>query len=258
MPDFKNEQLKFLCVVGARKYTTYGQIAVEKLISGLRGYPIVIISGLALGIDALAHEAALAAGLTTIAVPGSGLDPAVLYPRTNVGLAERILKADGSLLSEFEDTFRATVWSFPQRNRIMAGLAHAVLVVEAERQSGSLITARLATDYNRDVLVVPGPITQSTSEGPHLFLRLGATPITSAHDILEALHLDDADATPVVSAAMHLSPEEERVWDALVEPKTKDELATTLNLPIASVSALLSLLELRRCIKEADGRIIRI
>ena len=109
-----------LAVVGSRNYSNYGKQVVDYLISGLRSYPISIISGLALGIDALAHEAALHAGLHTLAVPGSGLDDSVIYPRKNFGLAQKILENGGGLLSEFEPDFRATQWSFPKRNRIMS------------------------------------------------------------------------------------------------------------------------------------------
>ena len=112
-----------LTVVGSRKYTSYGKEACEEIISGLRGYDIAVVSGLALGIDTIAHESAMRAGLKTVSVPGSGLDPSMLYPRANLQLAKRILESGGALLSEFAPDFRPTDWSFPQRNRIMAGLA---------------------------------------------------------------------------------------------------------------------------------------
>src|SRR3989344_5703207 len=142
MPSFEK---KWLAVVGSRAMTTYGKQACKYLLEGLRGYPIVIVSGLAYGVDAEAHKAALDAGLTTVAVPGSGLDWDVLYPRANVGLAREILKAGGALLSEFKPEQKAADYTFPQRNRIMAGLSHATLVIEAKEKSGSLITAKLVT-----------------------------------------------------------------------------------------------------------------
>ena len=151
-----SQETVHLAVVGSRKYSAYGKEACETIIAGLSGYDITIVSGLAIGIDTIAHESALSAGLRTIAVPGSGLDVKILYPRQNVRLAERILNEGGTLLSEFEPGFKATPYSFPMRNRIMAGLAQATLVVEAGEKSGTLITARLATDYNRDVLAIPG------------------------------------------------------------------------------------------------------
>src|SRR3989338_5938444 len=189
------EEHKWLCVVGSRKYSSYGKEVCEKLIDGLRGYKVVIVSGLALGMDASAHRAALSANLPSVAVPGSGLDSEVLYPATNRRLADEILKAGGALLSEFEPNFRATAWSFPQRNRIMAGLSDAVLVIEAEKRSGTLITARLATEYNRDVFTIPGSIFSASSAGPHMLLRLGATPITSQEDLLNALGLSQTNSS---------------------------------------------------------------
>ena len=118
--ELPSEEMKFLCVVGSRKYSPYGKEVCRTLIEGLKGYDVVIVSGLALGIDAIAHEAALEVGLTTIAVPGSGLGDKVLHPSTNRNLAKRILDAGGALVSEFEEDFKATYYSFPQRNRIMA------------------------------------------------------------------------------------------------------------------------------------------
>ncbi len=156
--EFPDADVKYLSVVGSRKFTTYGETACQEIIKGLEGYPIVIVSGLALGIDTIAHQTALRVGLKTIAVPGSGLGDKVLYPRSNMSLRDSILKAGGCMLSEFKEDFAVTNWSFPMRNRIMAGLSHAVLIIEAEEKSGSLITARLGMEYNRDVLVLPGSI----------------------------------------------------------------------------------------------------
>lgn len=179
----------FLAVVGSRQYTAYGEQVTQHLLAGLRGYPVTIVSGLAIGIDAIAHKAALTHGINTIAIPGSGLNDEVLYPRTNRDLAHRILNAGGTLISEFEPSFTVTRWCFTQRNRIVAGIVRAVLVIEATRQSGTLITARLATEYDRDVLVVPGSIFSPTSDGPHLMLSIGATPITTPNELLDALDL---------------------------------------------------------------------
>ena len=144
-----------LAVVGSRKYSSYGREACEELIAGLAGSPISIVSGLAIGMDTIAHKAALGAGLHTIAFPGSGLDRKVLHPRSNIHLAGQIVKSGGALVSEYEPTFPAAVYTFPRRNRIMAGLVKAVLVIEAGEKSGTRITARLATEYNREVLAVP-------------------------------------------------------------------------------------------------------
>ena len=246
---------KFLCVVGARKYSSYGKEATGKLIEGLRGYPIVIVSGLALGIDSIAHESALRAGLITIAIPGSGLNSDVLYPASHRRLAEKIVESGGCLLSEFEPNFRATTWSFPQRNRIMAGMSHAVLVVEAEIKSGTLITSRLATEYNRDVFTIPGSIFSKTSEGPHMLLRLGATPISSSKDILDALGFESEGNAGAEKDYSDCSPEELRIIEALKNPLPKEELAESIGFPIHQLNATLSLLELKGHIKENGGEI---
>jgi DNA protecting protein DprA len=147
---------KWLAVVGSRACSEYGRRVCKFLIEGLRGYPIVIVSGLAYGMDAEAHRNALDTGLPTVAVPGSGLDWDVVYPRANVSLAREILTAGGALLSEEKPDMRATGYTFPKRNRVMAGLSHATLMIEAREKSGSLITAKLTTEYNRELLVVPG------------------------------------------------------------------------------------------------------
>ncbi|TSC67197.1 MAG: Uncharacterized protein G01um101472_490 [Parcubacteria group bacterium Gr01-1014_72] len=251
-----SEEHKWLAVVGARKYTEYGREAVEMLIAGLRGFPVVIVSGLALGIDALAHRAALSAGLPAVAIPGSGLNRDVLYPASNAALAEEIVAKGGALLSEFAPDFRATKWSFPQRNRIMAGLSDAVLIVEAEVKSGTLITARLATEYNRDVFTVPGGIFSRTSDGPRLLIRLGATPIGTSAELLDALGLKAILPTQSPEEKYRDCSEEELVVvKLLTEPLSRDELVVALNLPVSRANALLSVMEIKGLITESVGEI---
>jgi len=251
-PDEKEN--KFLCVVGSRKYTPYGKEACKKIIEGLAGYPIVIVSGLAIGIDSVGHNSALNVGLKTIAVPGSGLDDSVLYPSLNKNLAKKILEKGGALISEFEPNFKATPWSFPQRNRIMAGISHAVLVIEAEKISGTLITSRLATEYNRDVMTIPGSIFSKNSEGPHVLLRTGATPIICSGDILNFFDFksEKKDKKEILK---DLSGDEIRIIELLREPITKDELIRKLGMPINSVNILLSAMELKGLISEKMGKI---
>ncbi len=247
---------KILCVVGSRNYTSYGKDACEKLIAGLAGYDICIVSGLALGIDAISHKAALLAGLKTVAIPGSGLDPSVLYPITNKNLAEKILEAGGALLSEFEPTFRATPYSFPQRNRIMAGISDATLVVEAELKSGTLITSKYATEYNRDVLAVPGSIFSKNSDGPHMLIRLGATPVRTSEDILEALGFKvEQKIENLKLKYADCSDEEMLIVKLLAEPLQKDELIRQSKMPISKVSGVLSIMEIKGLIKESMGEI---
>lgn len=178
---------KLLTVVGSRNLSDYGREACDFLIQGLAGHPISIVSGLALGTDACAHEAALSAGLHTIAFPGSGLNDPVIAPRTNFELAKQILTAGGALLSEYEPDTTAQPWMFPARNRLMVGMADAVLVIEAGERSGTLITARLAGEYNRELLCVPHRLTDEHGYGAEIFLRLGATMVTKPIHILETL-----------------------------------------------------------------------
>ncbi len=244
----------FLSVVGSRTYTPYGKRVCELLVAGLRGYPIVIVSGLALGIDGVAHHAALAAGLRTIAVPGSGLDDSVLYPATHRGLAQNILEHGGALISEFEPTWRPRPESFPQRNRIMAGLSHAVLVIEAEERSGTLITSRLATEYNRDVFAVPGPIESATSKGPHMLIRKGALLITRSEDILEALGVEPRTEGQQ-QLQFDLSPEERDITALLTTPLPRDELIRLSGKSTTEANMLLSSLELKGVIDERMGRV---
>ena len=244
-----------LTVVGSRKYTSYGKEVCERLISGLRGYPVTIVSGLAIGMDSIAHHAALNAGLQTSAVPGSGLSDSVLYPASNRGLAHTIIERGGGLLSEYEPDFKATIWSFPQRNRVMAGMSQAVLVIEARIKSGTLITSKLATEYNRDVLTVPGSIFSTNSEGPHMLIRLGATPITSSKELLEALGFKVEDKKQEIDMS-DCSPEEIKVLKLLTEPLPRDELLALLDMNISQANILLSLMEIKGLIKESMGKVM--
>lgn len=246
---------KLLAVVGTRKYSSYGREMCESLIAGLAGQPITIVSGLALGIDSIAHRAAISAGLQTIAVPGSGLSPEVLHPRSHVTLAEEIVESGGGLISEYPDDMKATLWSFPQRNRIMAGMSEATLVIEAERKSGTLITSRLATEYNRDVGAVPGPLTSTTSDGPHLLIRLGAALIRNSDDILELLGLKSVGDQSTLFNADDLSDEEKIFIEILSEPLARDELIRKSKLDTGNATAVLSLLEIKGLIVEELGEV---
>jgi len=196
-----SKNTKKLVVVGSRALTPYGETICGNLIQGLSGYPITIVSGLALGTDACAHRAALNAGLHTIAVPGSGLNDTAIAPQTNLGLAKEILSAGGALLSEHEPSTTARPQYFPSRNRIMVGMADAVLVIEAGERSGTLITARLASEYSRDLMCVPHRIGDVNSEGPNMFIRLGAELITSSEHILETLGLEPQKESSRISHA---------------------------------------------------------
>lgn len=249
----------FLAVVGSRKFTNYGKQAVEKIIAGLKGFPIVIVSGLAIGIDSIAHTAALDAGLTTVAIPGSGLNDDVLYPASNRSLAKKIVEHGGALLSPFEPDFKATQWSFPARNRIMAGISQAVLIVEAEERSGTLITARLALDYNRDVYAIPGSIFSATSRGTNALIAQGALLVMQGGDVLHALGFSVDDQTDKFpdSPPRDISPDEKMVWGILSSPLGRDELVRAMDMPVSKANGVLSHMEIEGFIKEAGGKIFR-
>ena len=248
----------WLAVVGSRALTPYGIAVCKHLIEGLRGYPIVIVSGLAYGADAAAHRAALEVGLPTVAVPGSGLDWRTVYPRAHVNLAREIIEKGGALLSEEEPTTKAADWTFPKRNRIMAGLCKATLIIEAKELSGSLITARLTVEYNRELLVVPGSIFSEESRGTHQFLRLGASAVTSPEDILVALGIAKREGSETLSSLREdLSETEKRVIEIAHAPLSRNELIQALELPITDANILLSTMEIKGLIIEELG-VVRI
>ena len=246
---------KLLAIVGARKYSAYGREVCEELIMSLQGEPITIVSGLALGIDSIAHRTAIRAGLQTIAIPGSGLDRSVIHPRSHAPLADEIVANGGGLLSEYDDTMPAGVWAFPRRNRIMAGLCQAVLIIEAEKRSGTLITSRLATEYNKEVGAIPGPLHSPTSEGPHMLLRLGATLVRDKNDILEMLGLPRKDEAPTLMDIEELSSDEKKFITLLTEPCERNELIRKSKLETSIAMATLSLLEIKGLVVEEMGEI---
>ena len=246
---------KYLSVVGSRKYSEYGRNVCEKLIEGLRGYSITIVSGLALGIDSIGHRAALKTGLPTVAVPGSGLSEKVLYPHSHRKLAEEIVESGGALISEFEDSYPSFPYNFPQRNRIIAGISQATLVVEAELKSGTLITSKYATEYNRDVFTVPNSIFSKTSEGPHMLLRLGATPITQSSDIVTALGLRPRDELVQMRDYSDCSTDERELIELLHEPLSRDEIIRRLGKPVYAAQTIIATMEIKGLIEEMMGEI---
>jgi DNA processing protein len=250
--DLPSNEYKWLSVVGSRKFSPYGKDACETILEGLRGEEVVIVSGLALGMDSIAHRKALEIGLKTVAVPGSGLEDKVLYPSSHRNLAKKIIEAGGCLLSEFEPSFQATPYSFPQRNRIMAGLSGATLVIEAGAKSGTLITARLAADYNRDVLAVPGSIFSKNSEGTNMLIKLGAYVVRSSQDLREALDLKEKSPE---DKFIDCSEEEKIIIELLNAPLPKDELIRQSKLSISEAQILLSTMEIKGMIKESYGEI---
>lgn len=253
--EMPSENYVYLTIVGSRKHTSYGKDACEKIISGLRGYPVVIVSGFATGIDTIAHKAALKTGLKTLAFPGSGLADSAIFPQTNVKFKKELLDAGGCFLSEWEPDMKAEQWTFPMRNRLMAGVSKAILIIEAEEKSGTMITARLATEYNRDLLAVPGSIFSATSRGTNKMIRLGATPVTCAEDLLAALGFEINNEEMQKKLFADLSPDEKKVVDLLREPIPRDELIEALGMPVPQANALLSIMEIKGLIKEELGEI---
>jgi DNA processing protein len=250
------EDMIYLSVVGSRKFTSYGKEACEKIIAGLKGYPIVIVSGFAMGIDTIAHKKAMQIGLQTLVFTGSGLSKEAIYPKTNVRLMDEVVECGGCLISEFEPDFKATQWSFPMRNRLMAGISKAVLIIEAEEKSGTLITARLTTEYNRDLLAVPGSIFSPNSKGTNKLIQAGATPVTSSEDVLEALGFELPDKKEKQAKLfLDLLPEEKKVVDLLREPVPRDDLIRAMKMPTPTANALLSVMEIKGLIKEELGEI---
>ncbi|MDP2651110.1 MAG: DNA-processing protein DprA, partial [bacterium] len=163
-------------------------------------------------------------------------------------------ESGGGLISEYDDLMPSGAWAFPRRNRIMAGMCHATIVIEAERKSGTLITSRLATEYNREVGAVPGPVTSPTSDGPHLLLRLGSALIRDASDVLELVGIK-SDADPTLLDTNDLSDEENTFINILIEPLPRDELIRKSKFDTGQASAILSLLEIKGLIVEELGEV---
>lgn len=250
------EDALFLAVVGSRKFSTYGKEVCEKIISGLKNSPreIVIVSGLAIGIDGIAHKAALYNNLKTVAIPGSGLDDKVLHPRSNVGLAKEIKEKNGCLLSEFPWDMPASVYTFPQRNRIIAGLSHGALIIEAAEKSGALITANLALEFNRNVMAVPGSVFSENSKGANNLIKAGATPIFSAEDVLDAFDIPHETK----NLELNFTPIEKQIFSALTEPMQKDDLIRKTGMSPAKINPVISMMILNGIIKESGGEIFRV
>ncbi len=243
-----------LAVVGSRRHSHYARQAAEKLLPPLVSSGIVLVSGFARGVDSLAHTASLQANKPTIAVLGSGLNDDVAYPASNRPLIEKVIKAGGALVSEYAPDRKALPAFFPARNRIIAGLTKATLIIQAAKKSGSLITARLALDANRDVAAVPGPITDPLSEGTNYLLQQGAHLVTHANDLLSLLGLEITATTAPAIDPQQLSLEQVTVLKHLsAEPQHVDSLIATTKLEPQLITGLLLELELLGCVEHLGG-----
>ncbi len=238
--------LPSVAVVGARACSSYGRSVARTLGRELADAGLVVVSGMARGIDGEAHRGALEAGGVTVAVLGCGIDRD--YPAAHRELATRIVER-GLLISEYEPGIEPAPWRFPARNRIIAGLCAATVVVEARERSGALITADFALEDGREVMVVPGEITSAVSAGSNALLRLGATPVTSAADVLEAYGIEPT-AEPAEQPGGVAAVVLDRLGDS---PASIDDLARATGLAPGEVAAALIELELAGRITEGDG-----
>jgi len=241
--ELSDTSQKHVAVVGSRKATPYGIRVTEDLIGTLARYGVVIVSGMAYGIDAAAHQAAIDSQGATIAVLANGLDEESIYPSRHRTLASKILASGGLLLSEFPIGTPPLKHHFPFRNRIIAGLCHGTLVVEAAKKSGSLITAQSALESNRDVYAVPGLIHAPLSEGPHELIKQGATPVTSVQDILGYEASTDIETKEVFQPTNNEEQKIYRVLSAI--PLHIDEIIRKTELPPSTTSSTLTILEMK-------------
>lgn len=245
------EQNIRLCIVGPRKFSEYGQNVCENIIAGLSNYPISILSGLAFGIDSIAHQVALKNNINTIAIPGSGLLDNSIYPHAHLNLAYEILDSGGCLISEFPDNFKATNWAFPRRNRIMVGLSDATLIIEAGQKSGTMITARMSIDYNHDLLAVPGSVLHENSAGTNQLIKDGAHLVRNAEDILNFFGLESQRQVSI----NNLSDTERMVFDQITPNTYFNDLVEKKILPLDKLNAVISALEIKNLIEVIADKI---
>ncbi|QQG46108.1 MAG: DNA-protecting protein DprA [Candidatus Niyogibacteria bacterium] len=241
-----------VAIVGTRRATRYGLETAENLAADLAASGILVVSGLALGVDSRAHRGALKGGGKTVAVLGSGLN--YIYPLQNKELAANIIAQDGAVISEFPPAKAPEKWTFPQRNRIIAGLSRLVVVVEAPRKSGALITANLALDYNREVGAVPGEVGSINSFGTNALLKNGAAVIRSADDVLELLGME----TVPVNTLDKTDDIDQYLLGLMEEPLDAGSILQKSNLSPAELNQKLTLLELCGKIKNVGGMFYKI
>lgn len=247
-----------LAVVGSRRVTGYGEAVINKIIPGLVRAGLTIVSGFMSGVDSLGHQVCLDSGGKTIAVFGCGLNQ--LVPAGNDKLYDRILDKGGLVVSEYEKEIKARLWTFPQRNRIVAGLSKGVLVIEGGANSGSLITAKLAKRQAKPVLAVPGPVTSSQSAGTNWLIKNGAEIVLDSNDVLKAigmegLHPRHSRGEKIHTSGVECSEIESRILGELSkEPLETDDLARKLGIDIVILSQTLSLMSLRGLVEEKSGK----
>ena len=240
-----------VAIVGTRKVTAYGRQVAEEVATTLAHSGVTIVSGLARGVDSIAHQAAINAGGRTLAVLGNGVD--LVYPPENRKLATQVVE-HGALVSDYAIGTQPDGQNFPPRNRIISGLALAVIIIEAGLTSGALITAAFAAEQGRDVFAVPGNINAPQSQGTNRLIRDGAQPLLSPQDVLEALNLTMVTQHQAVRVALPTDPVEARLYKLLSQqPKHVDEIRSEASLPIETVSATLAMMELKGMVRQVGG-----
>ncbi|MDD4859350.1 MAG: DNA-processing protein DprA [Dehalococcoidales bacterium] len=237
-----------IAVVGTRRATVYGRQVADEIVTDLVNNKLTIVSGLAKGIDTVAHQSALAAGGRTIAVFGCGLD--IVYPAENSDLARRIME-HGALISEYPLGAKPRAENFPRRNRILSGMSLGILVVEADESSGAIITANLALEQNREVFAIPGSILSPASRGTNHLIQEGAKLVRSYTDILEELNLTEIEHQIEMKEILPASDTESLLLKQLTaEPVHIDEVCRSSGLPAATVSGTLAMMELKGMVKQ--------
>ncbi len=249
----KKEEENNIAIVGSRKFTSYGKQATENLVGELSKNNLNIVSGLALGIDAFAHKACIDSGGRTIAVLGSGLDNASIYPSQNKYLSEKIIKSGGAIISEFSPGTPPLRHHFPQRNRIISGLSLGILIIEAQEKSGSLITANYALEQNREVFAVPGNIYSLNSKGTNKLIKQGAQLVTDTNDIIESLGLQVTNQKEIKK----IKPEnfkEEKILSCLSHEEIHTDLISLkTGLDSSVINSTLIIMEMKGMVKNIGG-----
>ncbi|OGZ17671.1 MAG: DNA protecting protein DprA [Candidatus Nealsonbacteria bacterium RBG_13_36_15] len=243
-------------IVGTRRYSSYGKQVALGMANDLAESGLTIISGLAPGIDTFAHQAVLERKGRTIAVLGTGIDEKTIYPQSNLKLAKKIIETGGALVSEYPPGTRGTNFTFPQRNRIIAGLSLGILVVEAKERSGALITAEFGIKQGKKVFAVPGSIYSSNSKGPHNLIKKGVKLIDSANDILKELNLPLGDKTGIIAGE---TKEENLILESLKEESLYvDKIIEKTKLQAPTVASTLSSLEIKGRVRNLGGNVYAI
>jgi DNA processing protein len=244
---------KAVAIVGTRKVTGYGKLITEKFARELSEAGVTVVSGLARGVDSVAHQAVVESGGRTLAVLGGGLNN--IFPPENIRLAQKIAQGHGAVISEFAPNEPSLPGNFPARNRIISGLSLGVLVTEAAEDSGSLITAKAALDQGREVFAIPGPITSDLSKGPSFLIKQGAKLVTATEEILEELGINKGHGSKVLSQeSLKLDETEKKILECLEnENKHVDEICRELKIPSSVVSAALIKMEINGLIENLGG-----